>query len=168
MSQGASDPLAALRPIHLPEPSGWWPPAIGWWLLLAALLLLLVAGWLGWRRWRALAPRRQALAELARLHQLSAQQPLQAVAALSTLLRRFQRLQQPVGEGAGLVDQAWLDALDRAAGWQEPHFAQGDGRLIATLPYQPALDERQRQAVDRLFPLCGRWIKRVVGGRRGV
>ena len=41
------DPKALpLRDIHLPEPIGWWPPALGWWIL--ALLVILTIGLCIW------------------------------------------------------------------------------------------------------------------------
>jgi len=35
------DPLAPLRPLHLPDQIGWWPPAPGWWLLAGVAAVVL-------------------------------------------------------------------------------------------------------------------------------
>ena len=48
----AADPLAALRPLHLPPAVGWWPPAPGWWLLAALALLAFGAALALWLRAR--------------------------------------------------------------------------------------------------------------------
>ena len=53
-----------LRDIHLPEPVGWWPPAIGWWLLPVCVLgLIVLLIWLIRRRMR-ITPAKLALREL--------------------------------------------------------------------------------------------------------
>lgn len=51
------DPLAQLRDIHLPEPIGWWPLAIGWYILIALALFLasIIAHWLYKKHRHALA-----------------------------------------------------------------------------------------------------------------
>ena len=38
-----TDPLAELKPLMLPEPTGFWPPGPGWWLLALLLLAVVVA-----------------------------------------------------------------------------------------------------------------------------
>ncbi|PID37723.1 MAG: hypothetical protein CR966_00655, partial [Pseudomonadales bacterium] len=56
MSQQTNPPLTPemqqqleqLRDIHLPEPVGWFPPAIGWWVLMGLLVLVVI--WVV-RRW---------------------------------------------------------------------------------------------------------------------
>lgn len=48
-----ADPLAQLKPLHLPEDPSWWPPAPGWWLLLLVLLALVLLTWRQLRHWRA-------------------------------------------------------------------------------------------------------------------
>lgn len=36
--------LEQLRDIHLPEPSSWWPLALGWWLVIGLFLLIAILG----------------------------------------------------------------------------------------------------------------------------
>ncbi|MCB1720092.1 MAG: DUF4381 domain-containing protein, partial [Candidatus Competibacteraceae bacterium] len=110
----ATNPLADLRDIHLPEPVSWWPPAPGWWLLVA-LSLVVVAGllWL-WRYRRRQTPRRVALAELTRLRADFQRDGDGAAVAtgISALLRRLALTHFPRGQVAGLVGDAWLQFLD--------------------------------------------------------
>ena len=46
-----------LRDIHVPDPVGWWPPAIGWWLLAGIVALMVVLAVLRWRHRRTVAYR---------------------------------------------------------------------------------------------------------------
>lgn len=81
------DPLADLKPIHLPPEPHWWPPAPGWWLLLISIIMVSLAiGWWWTRRKRRLAPYKQADQELKALQaNLS---PDNLLPALNQLLRR--------------------------------------------------------------------------------
>jgi len=64
----ATDPLAQLRDLHLPDPIGWWPLAPGWLLVGLVLLSMILLGcwcsWRAWRKWRSGRYRRLAVAEL--------------------------------------------------------------------------------------------------------
>lgn len=150
--------LAQLRDIHAPPPPPWWPPAPGWWLLVA----LVLAG-LAWRRRaRRLPPavRRNAAlpAAYAELEALLARHRRQADAArlladLSTLVRRVAVECHGRPRTAGLTGEAWLAFLDQTGGGRE--FRQGVGRLLATLPYQPA----PREVDEALIRLVRRWLQ---------
>jgi hypothetical protein len=148
-----NDPLASLRPLHLPAPVGWWPPAPGWWLL--ALLVLLLGGAAGWY-YRRTALRRAALAELQRLQQ-HVTDDTALTAALNQLLRRVALARFPRTQVAALSGTAWLRFLEaRASG-----FVSGPGRVLAAAPYQRGC------AVDRvaLVALARRWIRQACGRR---
>ena len=130
-----------LRDLHLPEAVGWWPPAPGWWLLFAVLLAAAVYGLVqAWRAYRRNAPRRVALAELARLQQAwQADRDVIALGVrLSPLLRRAMLAYAPRPEIAGLTGDAWLEWLDR--GLNDRPFSAGPGRLLAELPYRRPVD----------------------------
>ncbi|CAK0752512.1 DUF4381 domain-containing protein [Gammaproteobacteria bacterium] len=153
------DPLADLRPYHLPEPVSWWPPAPGWWLLGGGLLILaawLLRSWL--RRHRRRAPMRQALAELARLRARWVQDGDEAafVQGLSRLLRRVALQRFPQHPVAGLSGEAWLDFLDAHGG--QGRFCQDANRdLLLASPYQ-----RGGSGVgESLATLVESWITRV-------
>jgi hypothetical protein len=59
------DPLAALHPLRMPDPIGWWPPAPGWWAVLVAIVLAAVfTAYAVRRRYLGNAYRRRALQQL--------------------------------------------------------------------------------------------------------
>lgn len=149
------DSLNALRDIHLPEPVGFWPPAIGWWLL-ALLLLLLTAGVVFYRRHqRSGAVKQQALMELARVEVLYRQHGNvgQLSAEISTLLRRCCLAAYPRANVAGLIGEEWLLFLDKVHG--HSHFTSGPGNVLVSAPYQPS----QSVDAEALIALTRSWLK---------
>ncbi|MEA3413430.1 MAG: DUF4381 domain-containing protein [Pseudomonadota bacterium] len=151
-----SDPLAALRPLHLPEPVTWWPPAPGWWILLIFFLVLLVALVWHWRRGRV---RRAALAELRRIGSADLS-TAELAGSVSTLLRRYALTLYPPTRVAGLSGEPWLRFLDEHM--EGDAFAAGAGRVLIEAPFRinPDLDGMA------LIELAGRWIR--VNGPGGI
>ena len=153
--QAPTDPLAALRDIHLPPAVDAWPPAPGWWLLGLAVTALLVTGVvLLVRHWRAERYRRIALAEL---HTLQAswqehQDDLAFVAGISLLLKRVALSVWPRADVAGLTGEAWVMFLDDTV--QTHEFSMGPGQVLIHGPYQ-----RNIQADPALPALVERWIR---------
>ena len=161
MPTGGSDPLAALRDIHMPPEPGLWPPAPGWWIL--ALLLLLIAG--GVAMWRIRArrrhrPQREALLALAALRrELAEGAAPQRVAAESTsLLRRAALARFPRRQVAGLTGRDWLDFLAEHGGGAG--FATPEAAPLVRAPYAPGIGVDE---AERIIGLCERWIR---AGRR--
>ena len=77
--------LEQLKDIHTPESVSWWPLAPLWWVLFAIILAgILFFAWRRWQQYRALAPLRQAFAELSALDPESAD----FIAKLHRLQRR--------------------------------------------------------------------------------
>jgi len=148
MNTGA-DPLAALRPLHLPAPVDWWPPAPGWWALAAVVLTVPVVIW--WYR-RHTALRRAALAELRRLER-SAADDGRLSASVNRLLRRVALARYPRAQVAGLSGEDWLQFLDAQA--RVKGFCRGPGRVLVTAPFAPAC------ALERgaLLELVRQWIR---------
>jgi len=146
-----------LRDIHLPEPVGWWPPALGWWLLLGLLLLATIGLVFLWRRRQGRRYRRLALAELEGLAQLP---PAELAAGLSQLLRQAALCYFPAQECAGLWGEDWLRFLDRP--FNDQPFSQGIGRALLDAPYRP------EASVDgpALLDLGRRWLKRLPPRRK--
>ncbi len=142
------DPLAALQPLHAPPPIPWWPPAPGWWLLL--LLMLAAVALLLWR-WQRAAPQRNALRELKSLEVLG-ESPVQQMAALNRLLKRYTLVCWPGNKAASLTGEAWLAFLDAHGG--DGGFSRGPGRALLTFPYGGGAVHS-----NGLFPLARRWIK---------
>lgn len=151
-----TEPLSALRDIHLPDPVTFWPPALGWWLLVALLLALVIAGWLHVKNRHNKIAVREALAELARLETLYRQKPdaVQLAAEISTLLRRCCLASYPRDQVAGLVGEEWLFFLDNVHG--HTHFSQGVGKTLVSAPYQPS----ESIDADALITLTRSWLKR--------
>lgn len=154
--QGFNDPLAALRDIHLPSGPPWWPFAPGWWLV--SIVVLLSSGWFIFyivKRWRQrTALRRAALAGIRRLRQRAARgEPHQLLLAeLSLLLRSVAIKAFPNESVAGLIEQSWLEFLDRAGTCTD--FNHGPGRSLLSAPYQSG----QRVDIQNLFDIIERWI----------
>jgi len=145
------DPLAALRPLHLPDAVSWWPPAPGWWVL--ALLVLTLAVWLGrWalKRYRHNAYRRAALAELEALR--SAQTALFAQHA-NVLLRRVAIQAFPQTEVRRLSGGEWLGFLDEHL--KQPMFASALGEDLL----QAAYADQHKYDTEALYQACARWIR---------
>ncbi len=156
----SSDPLAALRDIHLPAEPSWWPPAPGWWLL-AALTVVTVA-WLGrmlWHRYDRARRRRRVLARLERLlRDYDAQHACRFVAGVAELLRRVALSHYPREQVAPLAGDAWLRFLDEHGG--QGQFSDGPGRVLADGLY------RSRCEVDpqALARLARAWVQAQAGG----
>lgn len=157
----ATDPLAALRPLHAPAPISWWPPAPGWWLLLVIGLLLVLLGVWWWKR---NAVKRAALRELKQMQTLH-EEPAQLLAAVNRLLKRYALVCWPASQAAGLTGQAWLEFLDAHGG--KGDFAKGPGQLLLTQPYASS-SAHQTSAIDphaeSIIPMARRWIR---GNRPG-
>jgi hypothetical protein len=144
----SQDPLAALRPLHAPEPIPWWPPAPGWWLL-AGLVVAGILGVLWWRR--RMAPRSAAMAELASLAART-RDPVEQAAGVNQLLKRYALVCWPRPGVASLTGEAWLEFLDEHGGAGD--FSQGPGRALLQLPYGGT-----GPGADQLITLARRWIR---------
>ena len=140
----SSDPLAALRAIHVPLSPLWRPPAPGWWLLIGGLLLLfmMAVGRLRRRRrasasWRL--ARRAAGLELDGLWRRYRDNGDQTayLRALSVLLRRVVLARLPKEQVAAIGGAPWLALLDRIADSRE--FSTGVGRVLSDGPYAPGV-----------------------------
>lgn len=141
------DPLAQLKPLHLPPEPGWWPPAPGWWLLAVLLILLGLGIWWWYRRG---AVRRQALRLLVELEQAELTTN-DFAARLVLILRRYALWRFPRTQVAGLTGQAWLEFLARGANLDSDRFTP-----LSRAPYarQAELDRAE------LLDSAKRWVRR--------
>jgi glutathione S-transferase len=143
----ASDPLAALRPLHVPPPVSWWPPAPGWWLAVALVATMI---YLIYRHYTRMAPKYAALKEL-KLLKTKRNTTNQSIALLNQLLKRYALVCWPAETVAALSGQPWLDFLDAHGG--NGQFSHGPGRILQSAPYQ-----QQQADLDQLITLAHRWI----------
>ncbi len=114
----ATDALAALRDIHLPEAVSFWPLASGWWALLLAVLAAAALSCLA-VRWRRRSIKRAALRELEAVQRDfgSTGDHAELAESLSSVLRRVALVRFARAEVAGLHGADWLSFLaDSASG----------------------------------------------------
>ena len=152
-----ADPLAALKPLHLPQPIGWWPPAPGWWILAAIVLVALVAlTLLLLRWWRGTAYRRYARHQLRLIHRQTTDDNEFAgfAAQASQILRRAALARYPREQVAALCHDNWLGFLDRTG--RTTAFSQGAGRALVDAAYRPSA----RGDTSALYRLCVDWLRR--------
>jgi Domain of unknown function (DUF4381) len=143
-----------LRDIHLPEPIGWWPPALGWWLL--AILIPLVLALIFWlykflTRKTAIKAAKKLLLNIKQGHQRDNSQKLKE---LSILIRRVAISTTARSGCAGLTGRQWLEFLDRSV--KGAPFTQGIGQLLANAPYQHRSPTEQE--ISQLTSLCEDWL----------
>lgn len=158
LPQGAADPLAQLRDIHMPAPVTWWPLAPGWWLLggialiaLGAVVFVLV------RRWRQRRYRRVALRRLDALYAQWQQHGdrNEFLQNLNRLLKQTALHAFPAQRVAALHGAAWLRFLDSTL--PQPQFADPATQSLAE-PYRPH-DDASLQA-DALRGATAYWLRR--------
>ena len=149
----------ALRDIHLPDSTLWWPPAPGWWILFLLVIIALVSIYyfLRQRKKTKLSAMYLAKQELEQIENIfnKEKDKLRLVKDLSELIRRvsisvFQR-----NESASLTGKEWLLFLDNVS--DDDSFSNGVGRVLIEAPYQakPDYDEQA------LLQLVTQWIDSV-------
>ena len=146
---GAADPLAGLRPLHLPPEIGWWPPAPGWWVLAVVLLALLAWAVMVWRRGAA---RREALGIIRALAHAGLTGPMLAQQQID-LLRRYAMACYPRQNAAALTGRHWLEFLDRHGAGRE--FGSAGGQALTGAAFAAHADVDR----DELIGLATHWIK---------
>ncbi|MDX8388833.1 MAG: DUF4381 domain-containing protein [Ghiorsea sp.] len=165
------NPLAELKDIHLPAPAPWWELAMGWWLLMALIVVLLVWGVPKLKIWFQQRAKKKVLRVSVNENLLVIRQSYQehqnrsqAVAEVSTYLRRVALTLFKGTHVAGLVGEPWLDFLD--AQWvkemPEPSFKNQDIKLLLSMgAYQP-VSHIDKKALESLFSLTEAWVEEVV------
>jgi len=150
----ATDPLAQLHDIILPEPISTLPIAIGWWILLfLSISLIIGAVWYYRQQRQRNAGKRAALKLLDQIsHQYKQQtDPKHLLNALSQLLRRTAIAYFPKNKVAGLTGKAWLNFLNQHS---ETPF---DHNLIQA-PYQTDI-KLSPDDCQNLIARTRRWIQ---------
>ena len=151
------------REVELPEPVGYAPQTIGWYILLALVLVLtvyLVVCFCSYRRRNRY--RRVALFHLDAMEEAIREPSARAglLVELPALIKRTALACFPREQVADLSGNAWLEFLDRTYGGKG--FAEGPGRLLPLLAYQP-LDETfnvPEKDAQALISLARVWIRK--------
>jgi hypothetical protein len=151
-----SDPLNALRDIHLPNAISWWPLAPGWYVLivLSILACTICCFYIAQRRKQGLA-KREALILLNIYMQNYANRQAgtqQSTASLNELLRRVALAYYPRVEVASLSGKSWIDFLNRTG--KNLDFKAIEFMLLE-LPYKPD----QIINIKPLFTRTKLWIQ---------
>ena len=150
-----SQDLAQLRDIHLPNPVGWWPLAVGWYLL-ATLACVAMMGlvFFTYRHYKNNRFKRKALDLLDSYQRAYLNQPNSQLscAQLSELLKRVALVYYPREQVASLQGQAWLDFLNQTSSGED--FNQIRDLLLES-PYQLP----KECDVGPLFKAAKTWIK---------
>ncbi|MFK5956985.1 MAG: DUF4381 domain-containing protein [Planctomycetota bacterium] len=156
--QTPTDPLAALRDIHLPAPVGWWPLAPAWWVLGAILFLAIAL------LTRRILAKRKALYHFAIEAFMAAENQytengnlIQMAVALSEILRRVALARYPREEVASLSGEDWATFLVSHGGkdsFQEEYLS------LELATYMPESEVECRLNSTRLLHATKSWIKR--------
>ena len=146
-----TDPLAALRPLHLPPPISWWPPAPGWWLLALVIVGLVAAIWYSRKR---TVLRRTALKELQAL-ELGDNSSSVIITAVNRLLKRYALVCFPHETVASLTGTEWLRFLEKNGGSGRVSHELEQELLEAA--YRPEVDSRFDDSA--LIAFARSWIK---------
>lgn len=160
------DAALELRPLHLPEPIGWWPLAPGWWFVLLFVALAIGFGIRrAYQRRQRNAPRRYALRELQRYEAeyLEHRNPVMLARQLSQLLRRAMLAYAPREDVAGLTGEAWLEWLDR--GLPLPYFHTEGGKSLQQLPYRDPAGDYSDVDITALLSAVRLRLRTPRGGR---
>lgn len=161
----ATDPLAELRDIHLPEAISWWPLAPGWWITTAILLALLLTGFFIWKRHRrANAYRRQAICELSELHRdwLNNGDSHEFLLNTQLLMRRTAVYAYPNHNIAALNGEHWSNWLSSALLTSSANSKlEYDFTALGTELYRsPEFATKSETDISRLFSQCQIWLRK--------
>jgi len=148
--------LSKLRDIHLPSPVSAWPPGPAYYALagLGIIFILLLIKRQQHRKYTA--PKREALAQLARLEATyqSKPQATPTSAAITLLLKRVALVYHPRIEVASLHGKAWLLFLKQTSRHLNAEIDAAAISLTET-PFNPEAEHH----LEPLFTMARRWIK---------
>lgn len=144
----------ALKDIHLPDPVGWWPPAVGWWLLLIMIPLFAALIWWLYKRVTRQTALKSAAQLLGEIREGEATE-LQQLQQLSAWFRRVAMTVSGRENIAGLTGDAWLAELDRSV--EGRPFSEGVGRCLVEGLYRK--EGAEGIDIPALIALCEVWLK---------
>lgn len=142
-----SNSALALRPIHLPDPISWWPPALGWFILLGLLIVVIgvLAFWYFKRKYNQnTLIIQQALHELDQLVEYFEHDKRQLVQQLSALIRRVAMQFYGRDNTASLAGQSWAEFLQSSG---KQGMSADLAQALSEMPYRPIEDVNTEQLV---------------------
>ncbi len=150
--------LQQLKPIHMPEPPGWWPLAPGWWLLLVlSILLIALLTFFCVRQYQKNLWRRQALARLTLISNAAKQNAhasnVNVLLDIEKLIKQVSRLRYKNHASSSLTGQAWVDFLKQHP--EAKQLTEKDFELIAEGLYRPT----SPPITDEFLQHIKNWIK---------
>ena len=156
MQQG-QNPLDQLRPNHLPDPIGFWPPATGWWILAGVILALVTAlGYLAIRYWRKNHYRKLASKKAAGLLENYQQHenPRKFAHDCNRLLKQVALHAYPDQEVASLYGQPWREFLAETG--NNPDFLNEKAEALGESRFNP----ERTPDITELHSLTLNWIRK--------
>ncbi len=142
-----------LKDIHLPEPVGWWPPAIGWWILLVLIVMMVFLSYWFYKKLTHRTIIKTAMKILQDIKQDTTLSEEQKLTRLSALIRRVAISVFPRKDVAGLTGKRWLEFLDETIG--EPRFSD-TGKVLIDDRYRK---NKSQVDIAALIALCEDWLK---------
>jgi len=167
--------LQQLKDIHLPAPEAWWHLAWGWWFVLCFVAVLVLAirlalpdikNWFKYRNaMKAIQSDVQDELKKMRASYEENHDGLALLRSISIFLRRVSLTQFEGSESAGLIEDAWLDFLDKQWGNDAPKERFSDAMnadLLKYVSYKDEIDENMQFDVERLLVLAEKWSLKVL------
>ncbi len=148
--------LEQLRDIHMPPPVSSWPLGPAYYVVFGLLIMLIFLWFLRQRHLQYTAPKREALAELARLKTsyLKKPEPKQTAAAITLLLKRVALVYHPRLEVASLHGHTWPEFLKKTSRRLDLEI-NATSQILCEAPFNPKADHH----LEPLFLMARRWIK---------
>jgi len=151
-----SSALLQLRDIHMPPPVSAWPPGPAYYAVLALLIMLALLWLIRQRHLQYTAPKREALAKLARLKAcyLEKPEPTHTAAAITLLLKRVALVYHPRLDVASLHGSTWPPFLKKTSRRLDAAI-DAASQILCEAPFNPQADHH----LEPLFLMARHWIK---------
>jgi len=153
----------AIRDVHLPDSSLWWPLAPGWWILLLLIVLILLSFYIFKKTYPKRKLKKMIKLELEQYYQVfkETNDAQLFIQQLSSLLRRVSLYRFPADSIAKLQGVEWLEFLDSkypsvtSGKFAASSFTSGVGKIFLAGPYQPIINND----VTPVYVLVKQWLK---------
>ncbi len=147
--------LQQLKDIHLPNPIGFWPPALGWWILFGTLPFLVFVVYYLKKPYQAYLLKKQLMQQLNQLEQTYQKKgsAIDSMQKLANLLKRAALMSYPREQVASLHGVDWVNFLQTSV----PNYDTSKVMLIMQKSlYQPEIN----QDISEVFIFARFWLKK--------